>query len=63
MISYEVKEDIKSHANQGINSKRVAFWAYENRRYQNIKINNQYLMSFDDLKRRIGNKSVFNESE
>lgn len=27
------------------------------------KINNQYLISFDDLKGRIGNKSVFNESE
>lgn len=27
------------------------------------KINNKYLMSFDDLKQRIGNKSVFNESE
>ncbi len=27
------------------------------------KTNNQYLMSFDDLKQRIGNKSVFNESE
>lgn len=28
-----------------------------------VKTNNQYLMSFDDLKQRIGNKSVFNESE
>lgn len=27
------------------------------------KINNRYLMSFDGLKQRIGNKSVFNESE
>lgn len=27
------------------------------------KINNKYLMSFDDLKQCIGNKSVFNESE
>lgn len=27
------------------------------------KINNQYLMSFDELKSRIGNKSVFNEDE
>ncbi len=27
------------------------------------KINNQYLMSFDELKQRIGNKSVFNEKE
>ena len=27
------------------------------------KINNRYIMSFDDLKRRIGNKSVFNEKE
>lgn len=27
------------------------------------KTNNQYLMSFDELKQRIGNKSVFNESE
>lgn len=27
------------------------------------KINNRYLMSFDELKQRIGNKSVFDESE
>lgn len=27
------------------------------------KMNNRYLMSFDELKLRIGNKSVFNESE
>ena len=27
------------------------------------KVNGQYLMSFDELKRRIGNKSVFNEHE
>lgn len=27
------------------------------------KINNHYLMSFDELKQRIGNKSVFNENE
>ena len=26
-------------------------------------MNGQYLMSFDELKRRIGNKSVFNEHE
>lgn len=27
------------------------------------KVNNQYLMTFDELKNRIGNKSVFDESE